>query len=103
MPGHSRGAAWAEDRARCGGVAAGSPPGPAGSGIRIAVVERAYRHSTRVLGGALFLLGVALVVSTLARGGGPLAVGVIVGLLFALLGAGRVWLATRPDSPRGRT
>jgi hypothetical protein len=66
-------------------------------------VERAYRHSTRVLGGALFVLGVAMVVATLARGGGPLALGVIVGVAFALLGAARVFLASRADVPRGRT
>jgi hypothetical protein len=66
-------------------------------------VERAYRHSTRVLGGTLFVLGVAMVVATVARGGGPLALGVIVGVAFALLGAGRVFLAGRPDAPRGRT
>jgi hypothetical protein len=56
-----------------------------------------------VLGGALFLLGVALVVSTLARGGGPLALGVIVGVAFACLGAARVFLANRADPPRGPT
>lgn len=44
------------------------------------------------------LLGVAMVVATLARGGGPLAVGVIAGAAFALLGAGRVVLAARADS-----
>lgn len=65
-------------------------------------MERAYRHSTRVLGGALFVLGVAMVVATLVRGGGPLALGVVVGVAFALLGAGRVFLASRPDVPRGR-
>jgi hypothetical protein len=66
-------------------------------------VERAYRHSTRVLGGTLCVLGVAMVVATLARGGGPLALGVIVGVAFALLGAGRIFLASRPDAPRGPT
>jgi hypothetical protein len=34
-----------------------------------------------------------MVVSTVARGGGPLALGVVVGVLFAALGAARVWLA----------
>jgi hypothetical protein len=66
-------------------------------------VERAYRHSTRLLGGALLVLGVAMIVATLVRGGGPLALGVIVGAAFALLGAARVFLASRLDSPRGRT
>jgi hypothetical protein len=39
------------------------------------------------------VVGVAMVVSSLARGGGALAVGVILGALFALLGIGRLWLA----------
>lgn len=47
----------------------------------------------RLLGGALCVVGVAMVVSTLARGGGPLALGVVLGVPFALLGAARVWLA----------
>jgi hypothetical protein len=65
-------------------------------------VERAYRQSTRVTGAAILVLGIAMVVSTLARGGGPLALGVVVGVAFALLGAGRVLLATRRDPPSGR-
>jgi hypothetical protein len=56
-------------------------------------VERAYTQSTRVLGGLLALLGVAMVVTTLARGGGPLSIGVFVGTLFAILGFARVYLA----------
>jgi hypothetical protein len=65
-------------------------------------VERAYRHSTRALGAAVCVLGVAMVVATLVRGGGPLALGVVVGVAFTLLGAGRVFLASRAGSPRGR-
>ena len=34
-----------------------------------------------------------MVVSTLARGGGALALGVVLGTMLALLGAGRLWLA----------
>jgi drug/metabolite transporter (DMT)-like permease len=56
-------------------------------------VQRAYRHSTRVLGALICVLGIAMVASTLARGGGPLALGVVLGVLFAILGAGRVVLA----------
>jgi hypothetical protein len=58
-------------------------------------VERAYRQSIRALGGLLFLIGVAMVASTLARGGGPLALGVVLGALLALLGVGRAYLARR--------
>jgi hypothetical protein len=65
-------------------------------------VERAYRHSTRVLGLALCALGVAMVATTLARGGGPLAIGVLVGVAFVVLGAGRAYLAARAETPRGR-
>jgi hypothetical protein len=57
-------------------------------------VQRAYRQSTRVLGTLTCLLGIALVVSTLARGGGPLALGVIVGIGIAVFGAGRVYMAS---------
>ena len=56
-------------------------------------MERAYRHSTRALGAALFVLGLAMIVSTLVRGGGPLAIGVLLGLLFVAAGAGRFYLA----------
>jgi hypothetical protein len=59
----------------------------------MAAVERAYRQSTRLLGALTLVLGLALVVSTIARGGGPLALGVIVGVAFTLIGAGRLYLA----------
>jgi hypothetical protein len=41
----------------------------------------------------LVLIGVALLVSTIARGGGPLAIGVLLGLLLVAAGAGRFYLA----------
>ncbi len=56
-------------------------------------MQRAYLASTRALSAALLLLGLAMVASTLVRGGGPLALGVILGVMLALLGAGRLWLA----------
>jgi hypothetical protein len=66
-------------------------------------VERAYRHSTRVLGVAICLLGLAIAVTTVARGGGPFSVGVLVGVGFAGFGAARAYLATPPaDTPPRR-
>ncbi len=62
-------------------------------------MQRAYRQSTVVMGSVLAVIGVILIVRTVAGGGGPLALGVIVGVLLALLGAARVFLATR--RPRG--
>jgi hypothetical protein len=56
-------------------------------------VQRAYLASTRLLSAALLLVGVAMVASTIARGGGALAVGVLLGTLLALVGAARLWLA----------
>jgi multisubunit Na+/H+ antiporter MnhB subunit len=56
-------------------------------------VRRAYVTSTRVLSGLLMLVGVAMVVSALGRGGGALALGVVLGTMLALIGAGRLWLA----------
>jgi hypothetical protein len=55
----------------------------------------------QVLGAAIALVGVAMTVAALAAGGGPLAFGVVVGVLFALLGAARVWLA-RAQARAGR-
>jgi hypothetical protein len=63
-------------------------------------VERAYLASTRVLSAMLILVGVAMVVVALAGGGGVLAVGVVLGTLLALLGAGRLYLA-RPRTDAG--
>lgn len=51
-----------------------------------------YVASQRVLGGLLCVVGIAMLVSAIARGGGPLALGVIVGVLFTALGAARIWL-----------
>ena len=56
-------------------------------------MHRAYRQSTRVLGAAICGLGVAMIVTTLVRGGGGLALGIVVGAAFVLLGAGRLYLA----------
>lgn len=54
--------------------------------------------SQRVLGGLLGAVGAVMVVATLARGGGPLALGFVVGLLFVALGAARIWLARPRDA-----
>ena len=45
-----------------------------------------------VLSCLIATLGVAMIVLALARGGGALAQGVIIGALFVAAGAGRLWL-----------
>jgi hypothetical protein len=56
-------------------------------------VRRAYTTSTRVMSALILIVGLAMIVSALARGGGALALGVVLGVMLALLGAGRLWLA----------
>lgn len=63
-------------------------------------MDRAYLASSRALNAILCAVGVLLVVTTLSRGGGPLALGVIVGVLFAVLGAARLRLAGATDTDR---
>jgi hypothetical protein len=54
--------------------------------------RQVQRASARVLSAAMVVLGVAMLVVTLSRGGGPLALGVLLGLLFCAAGGGRLWL-----------
>jgi len=54
-----------------------------------------HRSSTRVLSAAMLLLGLAMIVSTVSRGGGPLAIGLVMGVLFVLAGAGRLFVSLK--------
>lgn len=58
-------------------------------------MERVYRQSTRMLGALLIVVGLLAVVVTIARGGGPLALGVVLGAMLAAIGAGRLALSRR--------
>ena len=60
--------------------------------------KRIYRGSVRVLSLVFLGVGLLILVSTLARGGGPLSVGVLMGLAFVAVGALRFWLASRTGS-----
>jgi hypothetical protein len=48
----------------------------------------------------MILLGTAMAVTSVARGGGPLTYGVVVGVLFMALGAARLYLAAAPRTQR---
>jgi hypothetical protein len=61
-------------------------------------MKDSYAITQRVLGGLLCVVGAAMVVATLARGGGLLALGLIVGVLFVALGAARIWLVRPRDA-----
>jgi hypothetical protein len=60
---------------------------------------RIYRGATALFALMFLGIGVALVIVTAARGGGP--VGYVMGVLFVALGAGRLYLL-RSRSIRGR-
>ena len=49
------------------------------------------RVATRILSLAMLVIGLAIVVRTLAAGGGALALGLLIGLLFIAAGAGRLY------------
>lgn len=54
-----------------------------------------HRASTRALSVAMVLVGLAMLVSTVVRGGGPAALGVLLGALFVAVGVGRLYLLSR--------
>jgi hypothetical protein len=58
----------------------------------MATPERLYHGSIRVFSLLFVLLGVAILASTLARGGGPLSLGVFLGIAFLAVGIVRGWL-----------
>jgi multisubunit Na+/H+ antiporter MnhB subunit len=54
-----------------------------------------HRSSTRVMSILMVIIGIALITRTLLAGGGGLALGMILGLLFILAGAARLYLQFR--------
>jgi hypothetical protein len=57
--------------------------------------DEVYRGVTRVFASLIIGFGVAIVVITLANGGGIAATGLWIGLIFTALGAGRLYLSLR--------
>jgi hypothetical protein len=57
--------------------------------------DEGYQLAVRIFSVTIIGFGFAMLIVTLARGGGPLAVGVLFGLLFIALGAGRLYLSKR--------
>jgi hypothetical protein len=50
------------------------------------------RALTLLTSGLMVFLGVAIVVRTIDAGGGPGALGILLGVLFVAAGVGRLWL-----------
>jgi hypothetical protein len=51
--------------------------------------------ATALLSSLMVVIGVAMIVSTFSNGGGPLAFGLLVGVMFVAAGAGRLWTMRR--------
>ena len=58
--------------------------------------EALYAGVTRVFSVLIIGFGLAMVVVTLAAGGGPASAGFLIGLLFTAIGAARLYIALRP-------
>ena len=57
--------------------------------------DEGYQLAVRIFSVTIIGFGLAILIVTLARGGGPLAVGFLFGLLFIALGSGRLYLSMR--------
>jgi hypothetical protein len=57
--------------------------------------SRLYHGAVRAFSLGFVAVGLAVIVVTLANGGGPASVGVVMGVVFVLVGLGRIWVASR--------
>jgi hypothetical protein len=54
-----------------------------------------YQLAVRIFSVTIIAFGLVILVVTVARGGGPTAVGILFGLVFVAMGAGRLYLSLR--------
>jgi hypothetical protein len=59
--------------------------------------DRLYRGTVRAFSLSFVAIGLAVLVVTLANGGGPASVGFLMGLAFLAVGAGRLWMSARME------
>jgi hypothetical protein len=57
--------------------------------------ERAYHGIVKISSAAFAVIGLLLLVVTLANGGGPASIGFLLGIIFLAVGIGRYWIASR--------
>lgn len=60
--------------------------------------EKLYRGAVRGFSLAFIGIGILVLVTTLANGGGPASVGFLLGVAFIAVGGLRFWLGLRSDS-----
>jgi multisubunit Na+/H+ antiporter MnhB subunit len=61
----------------------------------MAAPDEVYRAVTRLFAVVILGFGLAILVVTVVNGGGPFSTGVLLGVVFCALGAGRLYLALR--------
>lgn len=59
--------------------------------------ERVYRGAVRAFSLTFVAIGLAVLVVTLANGGGPASLGFLMGVAFLLVGVGRLWIGSRME------
>lgn len=62
-----------------------------------------YQGSIRLLSLAFLALGLAILISTIVHGGGPLSLGTLLGIAFLAVGVARLWLSGAVHGWRGGT
>jgi len=62
--------------------------------------QRVYQGAVRAFSLTFIAVGLAVLVVTLANGGGPASVGFLLGLAFVGVGIGRIWAGARMSGGR---
>jgi hypothetical protein len=57
----------------------------------------AYQGAVRTFSAAFVAIGLLVLIVTLANGGGPVSIGVLLGVAFVAVGVLRLWLTSRTD------
>lgn len=57
--------------------------------------ERIHSSATRTMSVVMIVIGIALIVRTLAAGGSVIATGIVLGVLFVVAGAARLYVQLR--------
>ena len=63
--------------------------------------QQIYSGAVRAFSVTFIAVGLAVLIATLAGGGGPASVGFLLGLAFVGIGIGRLWAGARMSGGRG--
>jgi len=63
--------------------------------------QRVYHGAVRAFSLAFVAIGLVVLVTTLANGGGPVSLGFLLGIAFVGIGVGRLWMGARMSDGGG--